>query len=147
MAASTTLWPGVRLLEQLDSIVEGKRDGFDGFHAMEYGHHAMYERLYPDPHHNYFCDLNHNGGFLLCLHPDVKPVAVALDKPSVIKHCWFGCNGDPVTYLTAAMVAQRYDIVALKCEERFDKDDAGAKKEASASCKRPRAVDDDDSDY
>ena len=146
MPASSTLWPGVRLLEELDSIVEGKRDGFVGFHALACGHHTVYERLYPDPYHNYFCDVNNDGGFLLCLHPDVKPVAVALGKSSVMKHCWFGRNGDSVTYLTAAMVADRYDKVALQCEERFDKDDAAPKKEASAPCKRPRVVDDDD-DY
>ena len=130
---SSTLWPGVRLLEELDSIVEGKRDGFVGLH----GHRKVYPDLYPDPYHNYFCEVKNDGGFLLCLHPDVKPFAVALGKPSVMKHCWFGCNGDPATYLTAAMVAQRYDDVVLKCEERFDKDAAGPKK-------RPRMVDDDD---
>ena len=57
----------------------------------------------------------------MVLHPDVKPFVEALGKPSVTKHCWFGSNGDPVMGITAAMVAERYDRVALKCDETLEK--------------------------
>lgn len=119
---ATTVWPGVRLLEMLDGIVEGKRDGFEGLHGTKTTTEGVhFDTLYNDHYYNYFCDVNNNGGFSLVLHPDVKPFAEALGKPSVMKHCWFGHNGDPVTGITAAMVAERYDNVALKCNETFDK--------------------------
>lgn len=109
----STVWSGVRLVELLDTIVEGKRQGFEGLH----GHNIVDSQLYNDPYHNYFCE-HVEGGFILALHPDVKPFVEALNKPNVTKHCWFGRNGDSAPYLTAAMVAERYDIVALKCDEK-----------------------------
>ena len=116
---ATTLWPGVRLVEMLDNIVEGKRDGFDGLHGITPIHSVPFDTIYNDPYHNYFCAMG-DDGFMLALHPDVKPFVQALGKPSVMKHCWFGHNSDPVVAITAATVAERYDKVALKCDETLD---------------------------
>ena len=107
---ATTVWPGVRLLEMLDNIVEGKRDGFEGLHGTKMTTEGVhFDTLYNNPYYNYFCDVSNDGGFSLVLHPDVKPFAEALRKQSVMQHCWFGHNGDSVTGITAAVVAERYD--------------------------------------
>ncbi len=111
------VWPGLRLFEMLDDIVEGKRTGFEGLHGVTTP--VAFNALYTD-YDNYFCEVNDDGGFLLVLDPNVKPVVKALGKPSVMKHCWFGYNSDPVKGITAAMVAERYDNLLLKCDETLE---------------------------
>lgn len=114
MAADMIL-PGVRLVQMLDGILRGNR-AFDGAHAL--ATLPSFNALYPDSYHNYFCA---NGkDFKLVLHPDVKPFAEMLQNTSVMKHCWFGSNTDPVVGITAAMVAECIDRnkrESLECDE------------------------------
>lgn len=112
-ATTPVVWNGVRLVEMLDAIVDGKRIGFEGTHGVATTTESVpFDTLYSDHYHNYFC--KSGDSFLLVLHPDVRPLVEAMRKPAVMKHCWFGHNTDSVLAITAAEAAKCY---GSECEE------------------------------
>lgn len=110
MASRDCFWDACSLLELFEGMLEGQRE-FGEMHSLTdpAAFAKVVHLLYPDPHFNYFAASGKDGGFVLCLHPDVKCVALARHNAALMKHLWFGHQKDSVSYLTAAMVGKLLD--------------------------------------